>query len=279
MVYCWPRSAREFVPLLNRSCRQYTLSGRCLQSPGGLPACRVRWTCRSTNYGVLATAISPHLAKGDFTMLSLDQASRQPWDVIVVGAGAAGALSARQIALAGAKVLLVDKAALGRWKVCGCCLNAAALATLTSVSLGELPGQLGAVPLERVQLRARGCQAEVALLQGVSLSRSAFDAALIEAAATCGVCFLSETHATLGATVPGGREVLLAQAGKHWTVRAKLVLAADGLGVSSSPNKRTFRRRRSPIQGLGPESCWQIRRRSFKLGPFIWHVLRADMSG
>ncbi len=163
-------------------------------------------------------------------MLSFEKAPRQSLDVLVVGAGPAGALAARQLAVAGVSVLLVDKAALGRWKVCGCCLNASAIATLASVSLGELPARLGAVQLERICLLASGCQADISLPEAVSLSRSAFDAALIEVGVSRGVHFLPETHATLGNAGSGHREVILTHAGKQLTVRAKLILAADGLG-------------------------------------------------
>ncbi len=44
-------------------------------------------------------------------------------DVVVVGAGPAGALAARQAALSGLSVLLVDRAEFPRKKVCGCCLH------------------------------------------------------------------------------------------------------------------------------------------------------------
>ena len=40
-------------------------------------------------------------------------------DVIVAGAGPAGATAARRLALAGVRVLLLDKAALPRQKPCG----------------------------------------------------------------------------------------------------------------------------------------------------------------
>ncbi|MDZ4657058.1 MAG: FAD-dependent monooxygenase [Bythopirellula sp.] len=163
-------------------------------------------------------------------MTNLTEAAGRTWDVIVVGAGPAGALAARQIALQGAAVLLVDRASFPRWKVCGCCLNASALSTLASVSLGNLTANLGAVPLKRLLLAARGCRAEVALPGGVSLSREAFDAALIEAAVASGVQFFSETNATLGMANLEHREVVLTQAGRQVAVQARLVLAADGLG-------------------------------------------------
>jgi flavin-dependent dehydrogenase len=48
------------------------------------------------------------------------------WNAIIIGAGPAGAMAACELAAAG-DVLLVDKAAFPRAKVCGCCLNGAAL--------------------------------------------------------------------------------------------------------------------------------------------------------
>jgi menaquinone-9 beta-reductase len=44
---------------------------------------------------------------------------REPWDVAVVGAGPAGAIAARRLALAGARVLLLDRRAFPRDKACG----------------------------------------------------------------------------------------------------------------------------------------------------------------
>lgn len=73
--------------------------------------------------------------------------SRPDWDVIVVGAGPAGALAARQLATQQLKVLLVEKQAFPRWKVCGSCLNGHALKSLESAGLGDLPAQLGASSL------------------------------------------------------------------------------------------------------------------------------------
>ena len=41
------------------------------------------------------------------------------WDAVVVGAGPGGALTAFELGRAGAGVLLVDRQAFPRWKVCG----------------------------------------------------------------------------------------------------------------------------------------------------------------
>ncbi|HEY7428386.1 MAG TPA: FAD-dependent oxidoreductase, partial [Gemmataceae bacterium] len=67
----------------------------------------------------------------------LEEASRRTWDVVVVGAGPAGAMAAHELARRGCAVLLVDRAAFPRWKVCGCCLNGHALVTLQAAGLGQ----------------------------------------------------------------------------------------------------------------------------------------------
>jgi len=131
------------------------------------------------------------------------------WDVVVVGAGPAGSLAARELARRGARVLLVDKAAFPRHKVCGCCLNGAALAALDSSGLGSLPARLGAVPLSRFKLCAIGARAALDFSLGVSISREAFDTALVEEAVRAGACFAPLTCALVRAA--GGPGQLAAQ--------------------------------------------------------------------
>jgi flavin-dependent dehydrogenase len=162
--------------------------------------------------------------------IGLAEAAGRLWDVVVVGAGPAGALAARESARGGLSALLVDKAEFPRWKVCGSCLNLRTLSTLAAVGLGELPRQLGAVPLATFRLAAGGRQAVVPLPGGVALSRTAFDAGLVRSAVAAGAAFLPGTHAALGP--PGGqaRSVRLRHAGAEAEVRARIVLAADGLG-------------------------------------------------
>jgi 2-polyprenyl-6-methoxyphenol hydroxylase-like FAD-dependent oxidoreductase len=153
------------------------------------------------------------------------------WDVVVVGAGPAGALAAYATARRGLAVLLVDKASFPRSKVCGCCLNGRALATLSSVGLGGLVQRLGAVPLRQLHLAARGCRARVALPQGAALSRSTFDAALVEAAVAAGAMFKPKTQAALGEIRANVRHVRLRREGREAELRTRLVLAAGGLAT------------------------------------------------
>ena len=146
------------------------------------------------------------------------------WDVVVIGAGPAGSLAARTLAIRGWRVLLVDRATFPRRKVCGCCLNRHALSVLESADLGELPALLGAVPLDRVKLGAGGRCATVRLPGGVALSREAFDVALIDEAVNAGATFRSETRVQIDETADGVEGVFLSGG-----LRARAVIVADGL--------------------------------------------------
>jgi flavin-dependent dehydrogenase len=108
-------------------------------------------------------------------------------DALVIGAGPAGAVAARELARRGVPVLLVDKARFPRPKVCGCCVNAAAVATLRRLGLGHVLAK--GVPLREVRIGAGKLSARVKLPGGVSLSREAFDTALAEEAVRAGAEF------------------------------------------------------------------------------------------
>ncbi|HTU21456.1 MAG TPA: NAD(P)/FAD-dependent oxidoreductase [Gemmataceae bacterium] len=164
--------------------------------------------------------------------LDLQEASRRTWDAAVVGAGPSGAMAARELARRGQDVLLIDRAAFPRWKVCGCCLNGHALATLREVGLGPMMARSGAVPLRGIRLAAAGRVAEISLSGGVSLSREAFDAALLRSAIEIGAAFLPQTWAALvkGSETSEVHWLELRQGPIREHVAARVVLAADGLG-------------------------------------------------
>ncbi len=136
--------------------------------------------------------------------------TREQWDVVVIGAGPAGSVTAREMARLGARVLLLDRATFPRAKVCGCCLNQATLATLAAIDLEHIVEACGAVPLSRVSLAAGRANATLPLPGGVALSREALDAALIEAAVKAGVEFRPGTLVKWPAEVPPGKITILA---------------------------------------------------------------------
>jgi menaquinone-9 beta-reductase len=164
--------------------------------------------------------------------LAFDAAIDRAWDAIVLGAGPAGALAARQLAAGGARVLLVDKKAFPRWKVCGACLNGQALAVLRSVDLGSLAADLGGIALDGFDVRLAGRTARLALPAGIALSRTQFDAALVDAAIAAGAEYLPETRAAVGAVHAGQRRVELRHGRHERIAHARLVLVASGLGTT-----------------------------------------------
>lgn len=172
------------------------------------------------------------------------------YDAAVIGAGPAGALAARQIARLGGSVLLVDKAAFPRDKVCGCCINGAALATLRSVGLGGLCDECGAIALRTLALSAGGRTAQVPLPPGVALSRRRFDAALVREAVRCGVTFRDGCSAALITGGPGP-SLRLRTGVRDSQVDAGAVVVADGLGGRFLEGIEAFKARASPTSRMG----------------------------
>jgi flavin-dependent dehydrogenase len=166
-------------------------------------------------------------------------------DVVVIGAGPAGAVLARALAAGGAEVLLVDRHSFPRHKVCGGCLGAKTLELLDTIGLGRLPGDLRAVPLERLQLRGWDRGLELPLPGGASVSRYALDASLVDAAVAAGADFRPGAVAELGAGDPAGgsRRVALRSRGEVTEVEAKVVVAACGLGSPLAGRRQSAGRR------------------------------------
>ena len=180
------------------------------------------------------------------------------WDVVIIGAGPAGALAARQLALAGARALLVDRCAFPRGKVCGACVNQHALRLLESLGLRGVTGRLGGVPLRSWRLQSGGRSVQLPLAGGLAVSRSRFDAALVAAACRAGACFLPQTTAAVLPVESGRstefRHVRLSHGSfAAGVVQGRIILAADGLGHPSLRRSNEFQSRvaaRSRI-GLG----------------------------
>jgi flavin-dependent dehydrogenase len=166
-------------------------------------------------------------------------ASRIEWDAIVIGAGPAGALSACLLARSGVRVLLVERKAFPRPKVCGGCVNAQALAVLERAGVADRVRRIGANAVTAIRLHHEGRTALLDLPPGLAVSRSALDAELVRAATEAGCAFLPETAALV---VPDGqspadagwRRVSLQR--RHEpaaAAAARVLLVADGLAHSS----------------------------------------------
>ena len=171
---------------------------------------------------------------------ALEALSGSAWDVVVAGAGPAGAMAARELARLGAAVLLVDKSRFPRYKVCGCCLNGRALGALDAAGLGGLVERHGGVPLHTFELAAAGRSARMKLPRGAALSRAVFDAALADAAAAEGARFVPECRASLKEGTRDQWIVSLQRGEVSAEVSARIVLAADGLGQKLLNTAETF---------------------------------------
>ncbi len=175
----------------------------------------------------------------------------KPWDVLVIGAGPAGALASLDLARRGLTVLLVEKRSFPRWKVCGSCFNAQAQAALASVGQGHLLEHLGGRPLRRLRLGLGGRETTCALPPGRALSRGRFDQALVEAAVNAGAVFRPRTTAQLGGVTPHARRVCLRQGQRQELVQAAVVLVASGLANRSLEHEPSAHTRISPRSRLG----------------------------
>ena len=161
--------------------------------------------------------------------LDISNAATRVWDAVVVGAGPAGSMAARELARRGATVLLIDRASFPRYKVCGCCINERALAALAGVGLGVLVEHCGGNEIQRLRMGAAGYQATVPI-GGQSLSRAVFDEALATEAVRSGAQFLDGTQVRLGHVTEISRSLIGRKDGRDSLIVARVVLGADGLG-------------------------------------------------
>ena len=157
-------------------------------------------------------------------------------DVLIVGAGPAGAVAATLLARAGVRVRMVDRAAFPRDKLCGDTLNPGCLALLRRLQLG---GPLEGVGLDVAGMLVTGAGG-VAVegryphdLRGRSILRRDLDWALLGQAIAAGAQFepgvtVREAMAlerggmrTVGGVLVGPRE-------SAHRLRAPVTIAADG---------------------------------------------------
>jgi geranylgeranyl reductase family protein len=157
-------------------------------------------------------------------------------DVIVVGGGPAGSVTAAEIAARGHRVLLFDKARFPRHKACSEYVNSGGARLLEELGLGADLAALGAHHLQAMRIHAPGGRSFLADFGAVDprqpaigLSRYRLDALLLDRARDAGVTvhdgsrvrdLLIEAGSVTGVevTIDGARE----------TVHAPLVIGADG---------------------------------------------------
>lgn len=197
-------------------------------------------------------------------------AGRRTWDVVIVGAGPTGALAARQLALEGAKVLLMDRASFPRWKVCGCCLSGRAVSLLDRLGLLPVLRSDGAVPLRRFELRSGGQSLSLSLPAGYALSRTRLDARLIQSAIGAGADFLPDSEGRLGSLRPEVQEVIAVRSSDEVLLLGKVVLICEGLSRRLVGRESKFRSEADPQSCIGAGAVASLKPES--LAPETVHM-------
>jgi len=171
------------------------------------------------------------------------------FDVVVIGAGPAGALSALLAARAGAHTLLVDRASFPREKVCGCCLASQGRAVLEEAGIASAVLSQGRA-VDHVTVRVGGnakhpASASFTVPSYTTIERAVMDSAMVQECVRAGVVFRDGTSASLDANAGG---VLL---GGTELARARTVVVADGLGSSSLRRDDRFAWKQQPHSHVG----------------------------
>lgn len=151
-------------------------------------------------------------------------------DVVVVGAGPAGSTLAVALARKGWDVLLIEREAFPRHKVCGEFLSPDAQDTLHQLGLLRHLTTLAPVPLTHANLITPAGTALRTALPGQAwgLSRYAMDAALAAAARRQGATLWTGTTVTAWQARGNYYDVQLRGAGQAATITARAVIVACG---------------------------------------------------
>jgi len=184
-------------------------------------------------------------------------------DVLVVGAGPAGATAARHLAAAGVDVLVLEKTSFPREKVCGDGLTPRAVRELLALGL-DLSAEAGWVRNKGLRIIGGGMRVELPWPElasfpsyGLVRPRLDMDQLLVEHARAAGARVQERTSVT-GAVVDEGSGRVVGvrchpvdergrRAGEDVEHRAPVVLAADGVSARLALSVGLTRREERPM--------------------------------
>jgi flavin-dependent dehydrogenase len=188
--------------------------------------------------------------------------SSEDWDVVVIGAGIAGAICAKLLAERGWRVLLVDRQRFPRAKVCGGCWNQRGIAALEQAGLGAVLDECSATDTQELRIYGDGLSIQRRMPQGRAVSRIALDRAIVSRAVARGVEFCAPLTASLGPIVDRWRSVQVRSNREVRDLRARVVVVAAGLGAVGVLRNDRWKIYHEPDARIGvgtvlPERGWQ----------------------
>ena len=191
-------------------------------------------------------------------------------DVVVVGAGPAGAAAATVLARSGKRVILADRARFPRDKACGDGVTGAALPKLRDLGLDPAAvaswryvdrSTFVSPSGRKVPLTTGGARNQTLAIA----TRSDLDAALVDVARRAGARVIEEARLVYAAASKDGIKVEFADSG---ALRAPFVIAADGAwsptrralaGAESEPQLPKWQAARAYVDGVRGKASEEAR--------------------
>ena len=158
------------------------------------------------------------------------------WDVVILGAGVAGASAAILSAKHGLKTLLVEAKPFPREKVCGGCLNLRSQGSLKRLGVLNQVELAGSIRIDSMHLQILATSVNWTVPAMMSVRRSTLDTILVDEAVTQGCEFIDSAQGSLIASESNTRSVRIQKQDQSVVVEAKCVLVASGLTRSPLKN-------------------------------------------
>lgn len=200
----------------------------------------------------------PGAALQELPQCPIGRIDRADWEVIVVGAGPAGAIAAAALAGAGRSVLLLDRRQFPRDKTCGGLMVRDATDCLRRAGIHDEVLATGYVA--RATTVYSPSRISFTVPQNyLTIKRVVLDAILVRHAIRAGACFARGTVAAVRPQADGSAEVQLAETATR--PRGRYVLLATGadialgraLGMVTSPPASGIAVRRFVTAPAGPD--------------------------